>query len=291
MKMKQAYHTGILVSPNRTAATRVACRNSPTVGARRVTRPWGLGDRAPIAISYRPKKTDYLPVVVGAIRRHLGDWPIALLTETEHLPPARWLERNDVQPITDWSHSAKANKVLRLWEHQAVFAQHFERWIWWHDDMVLLRSLADPEATFARPIVARSQRRRPNREMSNWYCWLWDTLTFLRCQNVPAPNPVLHVPRLIRRDALAAIPDHWNRSKLLFEPIYLLWHWHHTGQVPVVEPGVREAVFSGELPSLDQLEADGTALICTFGRKIDQDSARRELGRVYPLDFGLRSAA
>ncbi len=241
--------------------------------------------RAPIAISYRPKENDYLPVVVASIRRHLGDWPIALLVEEEHLPPPTWLDQNKVQAITDWCHSPRANKVLRLWEHQTVFAHHFDRWIWWHDDMVLLRALDDPEVTFSRPVIARRQRKRPNKEMATWHRWLWDTLMFFRCQNVYAPNPVLHVPRLIQRQALAAIPEQWNRSRLLFEPTYLLWHWHQTQTQPVVAPQVRQAVFTGQLPSLETLESQVEAISLTFGRKIDHDSARRVLGRSYPLDF------
>ena len=244
--------------------------------------------RAPIAISYRPKAHDDLPVVVAAIRHHLGDWPIALLTEAHTLPPAAWMESNAIQPITDWCHSPGANKVLRLWEHQAIFARHFERWIWWHDDMLLLRPVADPELEFARPRVRFSQRKRPNRALSTWHCWLWDTLGFFRCQNVPAPNPVLHIPRLIERDALAAIPDTWNRSRLLFEPTYLLWHWHRTGQEAFVDPGVRRAVFAGELPPLADLEGDD-CLILNWGRKIDRPSLERSFGSRYPLNFAVEA--
>jgi hypothetical protein len=245
--------------------------------------------RAPIAISYRPKSHDYLPVVVASIRRHLGDWPIALLTAEEHLPPGDWLQHFGITAITDWSHSDGANKACRLWEHQEVLSRYFDRWIWWHDDMVLLRAVDDPEATFSRPVVARVQRRRPNKVLSTWHGWLWDTLTFFRCQNVNAPNPVLHTPRLIERDALLAIPEQWNRSRLLFEPTYLLWLWHRRGIKPVVETGVRHAVFAGELPPLGELEADAAALTLAFGRKIDQESARRVLGEVYDLDFRVRA--
>ncbi|MFK7958575.1 MAG: hypothetical protein AB8B96_20960 [Lysobacterales bacterium] len=241
--------------------------------------------RPPIAISYRPKANDYLPVVVASIRHHLGDWPIALLTEKAHLPPLPWLHSNQIQPITDWSHSPRANKVLRLWEHQTVFSQHFPEWIWWHDDMVLLRSVDDPETTFARPLIARRQRRRPNKELTKWHTWLWDTLSFFRCQNVYAPNPVLHVPRLITRKALAAVPENWNRSRLLFEPTYLLWHWHQTGANPILAPGVRQAVFKGQLPSLCDLEDNSDSLILTFGRKVCHDSARAAFSQRYPVEF------
>ena len=244
--------------------------------------------KAPIAISYKPKKNDYLPVVVAAIRRHLNDWPIVLLTQPQDLPPPGWLENNAIQALTNWSHSENPNKVLRLWEHQTVFADHFDRWIWWHDDMVLLRPLSDPEETFSEPVVSKPDRRRPNRKQSNWYTWLWDTLTFFQCQNIPAPNPVLHTPRLVSRDVLASIPDHWDRSRLLFEPTYLLWHWHRTSQIPVVKPRVRAACFQGSLPSLESLENEtqDSPNILVFGRKIDQNSARAELGRRYPLNFG-----
>ena len=84
-----------------------------------------LPTTVPIAISYRPKANDYLPVVVAAIRRFLGDWPIVLLTQARHLPPPAWLEAWHVDTITDWAHSDNANKVLRLWEHQEIFAAHF----------------------------------------------------------------------------------------------------------------------------------------------------------------------
>ena len=80
-----------------------------------------LPTTVPIAISYRPKANDYLPVVVAAIRRFLGDWPIVLLTQARHLPPPAWLEAWHVDTITDWAHSDNANKVLRLWEHQEIF--------------------------------------------------------------------------------------------------------------------------------------------------------------------------
>ncbi len=243
-----------------------------------------MESRAPIAFSYRPKEEDYLPVVVAAIRRHLGDWPIALLTEESHLPSKKWLENNKIQTITDWEHSPKANKILRLWEHQYIFARHFDRWIWWHDDMLLLKPLADPEAEFGRPLVRHGQRKRPNKELNNWHNWLWDTLGFFRCLSIPAPNPVLHTPRLIERSELESIPAQWNRSRLLFEPTYLLWHWHRSGQRAEVAENYREAVFEGEIPPLATLEA-GEHVIFNWGRSIDHAAARREFGAIYPVGF------
>ncbi len=243
-----------------------------------------MSKNVPIAISYRPKRHDYLPVVVAAVRRHLGDWPIALLTEPQYLPPARWLTALDIQVITDWQHSPGANKVLRLWEHQAIFARHFERWLWWHDDMLLLRPLADPVTELQRPLVRHGPRPRPNRELSNWQGWLWDTLGFFDCQNIPAPNPVLHIPRLIDREALLSIPAHWNRGRLLFEPTYLLWHWHRQKLEFLVDEDYRIGVFDGQMPAIDELERSGSTFL-TWGRKIDHDSARSEFARVYPVEF------
>lgn len=240
--------------------------------------------KAPIAISYRPKRHDYLPVVVAAIRRHLGDWPVALLTEERDLPPAAWLERNDIRTLTDWQHSPDANKVLRLWEHQAIFARHFERWIWWHDDMLLLHPLEDPVAEFQRPRVRHGPRQRPNRELNNWQGWLWDTLGFFDCQGIAAPNPVLHIPRVIDRAELASIPAAWNRSRLLFEPTYLLWHWHRAGLRYEVDETCRIGVFSGEMPDIASLEQSVHGIL-TWGRKIDHASARAAFARHYPVDF------
>ena len=204
-------------------------------------------NRPPIALSYRPKEQDYLPVVVAAIRRHLGDWPIVLLTENHDLPPTDWLERNEVATITDWQHSPRANKVLRLWEHQEIFAEHFDAWIWWHDDMLLLKHLPDPAETFNRPLVVHRQRKRPNRELGNWQGWLWETLAFFRCQSIYAPNPVLHTPRLIERGHLGSIPANWNRKRLLFEPTYLLWKWHRQQVEPEVARDFRKCQFSGAI--------------------------------------------
>jgi len=238
----------------------------------------------PIAISYRPKRHDYLPVVVAAIRRHLGDWPIALLTREETLPPAQWLDSQDIQVITDWCHSADANKVLRLWEHQDVFARHFERWIWWHDDMLILRPLADPVSEFQRPLVRHGPRSRPNRQLSNWHGWLWDTLGFFECQTIPAPNPVLHIPRLIDRAVLQSIPPDWNRNRLLFEPTYLLWHWDQLGLDYQITEDYRIGIFDGQMPSIEELERRGYSL-ATWGRKIDHEAARASLVRHYPLEF------
>ena len=144
--------------------------------------------RAPIAISYRPKTQDYLPVVVAAIRRFQGDWPIVLLTEAKDLPPADWLAAWQIDAITDWSHSPDANKVRRLWEHQDIFAAHFERWIWWHDDMLLLRPVQDPVAEFSRPRVRHLSKPRPNKKLANWHTWLWDTLGFFECQSMMRPQ-------------------------------------------------------------------------------------------------------
>ena len=243
-----------------------------------------MSSNVPIGISYRPKEHDYLPAVVGAIRRHLGDWPIALLTEKQYLPPDAWLRRYKVQTITGWAHTPKANKVLRLWEHHYVFAQHFDRWIWWHDDMLLLRPIDDPAWEFDQPRIAKRQRRRPNEELSNWHNWLWDTLNFFRCQNIYAPNPVLHVPRLIERQVLDSIPENWNRKRLLFEPTYLLWHWHQQGAKPELAKDFRKSVFKGDVPAVDGLADEGYTML-NWGRGINHDSAREQFGRHYPLDF------
>ena len=240
--------------------------------------------RPPIAISYRPKANDYLPVVVAAIRQHLGDWPITLLTEKQTLPSRRWLHANAITTITDWRHSEKAGKVLRLWEHQQVFAQHFESWIWWHDDMLLLRSLEDPVATFDAPLIAHRQRKRPKKELRNWENWLWETLAFFRCQNIYAPNPVLHTPRLIKRNLLESIPESWNRKRLLFEPTYLLWSWHNAGIQPELARDFRKGFFSGELPTLEALRDRGFTII-NWGQKIDHAQVKAEFGRHYPIDF------
>lgn len=238
----------------------------------------------PIAISYRPKNKDYLPVVIAAIRRHLGDWPIVLLTESQHLPPVEWLLRNKIETITDWTHSPRANKVFRLWEHQKIFAERFESWIWWHDDMLLLRAIRDPEAEFARPLVAHLQRKRPNEQLSNWQNWLWETLAFFRCQSIYAPNPVLHTPRLIRRAHFDQIPREWNRKRLLFEPTYLLWTWHQCGVKPELAKGYRKSVFSGEIPPLNNLESEGYTVL-NWGKQIDHDAAEREFREHYAIGF------
>jgi hypothetical protein len=240
--------------------------------------------RPPIAISYRPKENDYLPVVVGAIRHHLGDWPIALLTEKKTLPAQRWLDSNSIRPITDWRRSARAGKVLRLWEHQQVFAQNFDAWIWWHDDMLLLRPLESPISAFDAPLIAHRQRKRPNKELRNWENWLWETLAFFRCQNIYAPNPVLHTPRLIRRDLLDSIPANWNRKRLLFEPTYLLWAWHSAGIQPELAKNFRKSIFTGEIPPLASLQDQGFTIM-NWGKKIDHEQARTEFGRQYPLGF------
>ncbi|GAB5451257.1 MAG: hypothetical protein Hals2KO_15850 [Halioglobus sp.] len=240
--------------------------------------------RPPIAISYQPKAEDYLPVVVAAIRRHLGDWPIVLVTQQDELPPEHWLQRNGIQSITDWSYSEGANKVMRLWEHQAVLSRHYEKWIWWHDDMLLLRPIADPESEFARAIVRQPEKRRPNKELTNWQRWLWDTLNFFQCQGIAAPNPVLHIPRLIERRVLEGIPSTWLRDRLLFEPTYLLWHWHHQRMTPELAEGYRKGEFKDKLCSLDQLEREGYTILC-WGKKIDHSAAREEFGKYYPLDF------
>lgn len=238
----------------------------------------------PIAISYRPKRHDYLPVVVAAIRHHLGDWPIVLLTAKKDLPPHKWLEINRVDTITDWQHSQKANKILRLWEHQEIFSRHFERWIWWHDDMLILRPVKDPQTEFSRPLVARGERKRPNKELSNWHGWLWDTLNFFQCLNISAPNPVLHTPRVIDREMFNSIPGDWNRTRLLFEPTYLLWRWHQLGVDVEVAECYRKGEFKEQIPPISQLE-DAGFTIFTWGRKMDHESARIEFGKMYPLNF------
>lgn len=243
-----------------------------------------MTDRAPIAISYRPKEPDYLPLVVASIREHLGDWPIALLTEHAHLPPKTWLAEYEVRTITDWVHTASANKVKRLWEHQSIFAQYFERWIWWHDDMYLLRAFDDLEAELSQPRVRFLERNRPNKELNNWHNWLWDTLNFFKCQSINAPNPVLHIPRLIERDVLFSIPHNWDRSRLLFEPTYLLWHWHHQEVKPVIDDGFRVAVFDGPVPDLEPLRAAGHSIL-TWGKKIEHEASVAALGGQWPPTF------
>ena len=237
-------------------------------------------EKPPIAISYRPKEQNYLPVVVAAIRHHLGNWPIVLLTETQHLPPETWLERNEIQMITNWKHSTRANKVFRLWEHQYIFAEHFESWIWWHDDMLLLRPIQDPETEFSLPLIAHRQRKRPNEELNNWQNWLWETLAFFRCQNIYAPNPILHTPRLIRRTLLHSIPENWNRKRLLFEPTYLLWTWHQAGIKPKMANNYRKAVFTGDIPSIETLQSDGYTMF-NWGKKINHQAAQLEFGKLY----------
>ncbi len=243
-----------------------------------------LQERPPVAISYRPKEQDYLPVVVAAIRHHLGNWPIALLTETQYLPPEAWLKRNEIQTITNWKHSARANKILRLWEHQYIFAEHFESWIWWHDDMLLLRSIEDPEVEFRAPLIAHRQRKRPNKKLNNWQNWLWETLAFFRCQNIYAPNPILHIPRVIRKSSLNSIPENWNRKRLLFEPTYLLWDWHQTGIKPEIAGNYRKGVFSGDIPSIESLQADGYTIF-NWGRKVNHQTALFEFEKDYSTKF------
>ncbi len=241
-------------------------------------------ERPPIAISYRPKPHDYLPVVVASIREHLGSWPIVLLSEPENLPPQSWLDQNSIAAINDWSHSPRANKILRLWEHQNVFAQHFDAWIWWHDDMMLLRPLEDPVATFEEPLIRHRQKKRPNKELGNWDAWLWETLAFFRCQSIYAPNPVLHTPRVVRKELLQGIPENWNRKRLLFEPTYLLWSWHNAGIRPHLAKDFRKSVFSGEFPVLSDLRQDGYTIL-NWGKQIDHEAAARYLADLFPTDF------
>jgi hypothetical protein len=240
--------------------------------------------RAPIAISYRPKDQDYLAVVVAAIRRFHGDWPIVLLTQARHLPPPEWLAAWQIDAITDWSHSLNANKVRRLWEHQDIFAAHFERWIWWHDDMLLLRPVEDPTVEFSRPRVRHLSKPRPNKKLANWHTWLWDTLGFFQSQSMCAHNPVCHIPRLIERQFLRAIPANWNRDRLLFEPTYLLSHWHATAQEVELDAGFITRVFGGEMPDIDSL-GDQQFTMLNWGKKIDHASAQRAFAKYYPLNF------
>ncbi len=241
----------------------------------------------PIAISYRPKTNDYLPAVVAAIRRFLGDWPIVLLTEAHHLPPLAWREAWRVEAITDWAHSENANKVLRLWEHQEIFAAHFERWIWWHDDMLLLRPVADPALEFDVPRVRHLARARPNKKLSNWHVWLWDTLGLFESLSMPSHNPVCHIPRLIDREVLHSLPRNWSRQRLLFEPTYLLWHWHHSGAEVELADNFRTCVFKGELPALETLANTG-ATVLNWGRRINHASAQAAFVTHYPLCFAGR---
>jgi hypothetical protein len=246
--------------------------------------PYKMCAEVPICISYQPKQNDYLPVVVAAIRRHLGAWPVVLLTQKKDRPPCEWLRHNRVDTLVDWEHSSGANKVLRLWEHQAILARNFERWIWWHDDMLLLKSVKDPVDEFKRPLVRHEPRERPNRKLGNWQRWLWDTLSFFSCQNISAPNPVLHIPRLIERPVLNSIPENWNRQQLLFEPTYLLWHWHLQNINHEIDDHYRIGVFSGEIPDIDELSTAGYSFL-TWGRKIDHASAHAAFSRHYPTDF------
>lgn len=236
-----------------------------------------MSSRAPIAISYKPKDPDYLPLVVASIRQYLPDWPIIIQAEADDMPPADWLDRHNIQPIIRATHPGDANKVIRLWDHQTVFAEHYARWIWWHDDMYLLRAVADPEATFSEPRVRKLEQDRPNKKLNTWHGWLWDTLSFFQCQSVAAPNPVLHVPRLIERDSLTSIPPHWDRSRLLFEPTYLLWHWHQQQLVPFEDPIFRCAIFKDAIPDVSTLTAAGHTIL-TWGKKIDHASSMKALG-------------
>ena len=242
----------------------------------------------PIAISYRPKTENYLMVVVAAIRRFLGDWPIVLLTEERHLPPRDWLVANEIVTITDWAHSDNANKVLRLWEHQEIFAAHYERWIWWHDDMLLLRPLADPVAEFSRARVRHLAKPRPNKKLSNWHTWLWDTLGFFDSLSMPSPNPVCHMPRVVEKSVLRSLPTNWNRSRLLFEPTYLLWHWQQTGTDVELVKAFRKCVFDGEMPSLESF-TEPELTILNWGRRIDHASAKSAFSTHYPLSFEVES--
>lgn len=242
-------------------------------------------NRIPIAISYLPKMVDYLPSVVGAIRHHLGDWPIHLVTQEQYLPPERWLVSNKVEPLTDWSHSEGANKQKRLWEHQEVLASRFDRWISWHDDMLLMKPVDDPEQKFALPIVRHMERERPNKEMNAWHRLLWETLAFFRIQSMRAPNPILHTPRTIYKSSLESIPSHWDRSRLVFEATYLLWHWNNTNQTPILDPSFRFAVFQNTIPPLDTI-CDSDPTILVWGKKINNTDWRAELVRhQYPVDF------
>jgi hypothetical protein len=243
-----------------------------------------VSKKAPIAISYRPKNHDYLPVVVQAIRRFLGDWPIVLLAEAQHLPPTDWLQQMRIDVIKGWAHSSGANKTLRLWEHQEIFAAHFEHWIWWHDDMLLLRGVTSPALEFSRPLVRRAPEPRPNKKLTQWNCALWDTLGFLENLSIPAPNPVLHIPRLIRRDAFREIPGNWNRQRLLFEPTYLLRYWHETGQHYELDNTFRISIFKGAIPDIATLE-NSDSTILNWGRKIDHSAARAAFAQRYCVEF------
>jgi hypothetical protein len=241
-------------------------------------------ERVPIAISYQPKAQDYLPVVVAAIRRFLGDWPIVLLTQVQNLPPPGWLSVWKIDAITDWSHTPNANKVKRLWEHQEIFATHFERWIWWHDDMLLLRTVQDPVEEFSKPRIRHFSEPRPNKKLSNWHTWLWDTLGFFESQSMPSHNPVCHIPRLITRAHLQSIPANWNRNRLLFEPTYLLSQWHSTAQEVELVAGFRKSIFEGEMPEIDRL-GDQQFTILNWGKRIDHASTQRVFAGHYPLGF------
>ena len=207
-----------------------------------------------------------------------------LVTQEDELPPQPWLARNQIQPLTDWAYSEGGNKVIRLWDHQAALARHHSQWIWWHDDMLLLRPIADPVTEFSAPLVRKAEAERPNKSLSNWEGWLWNTLNFFQCQGITAPNPVLHIPRLIDRDILDSIPPGWQRDRLLFEPTYLLWHWHQQGLEPQVARGYRTGEFKDQITPPDNLRAEGYTILC-WGKKIDHGAAREEFGKHYPLGF------
>lgn len=209
---------------------------------------------------------------------------MVLLTEKHHLPPAQWLQEKHIETITDWEHSRDANKVLRIWEHQEILSAHFAQWISWHDDMLLLREVPRPEVEFARPRVRHGPKNRPNKKMSNWHTWLWDTLNFFECMSIPAPNPVLHIPRLIRKDVLQSIPNQWDRRRLLFEPTYHLWHWECSGQAYEETEGFRICVFKGDIPDMNLL-LNNDLTILNWGKRIDHEVAQREFAKYYPLHF------
>jgi hypothetical protein len=118
----------------------------------------------------------------------------------------------------------------------------------------------------------------------NWQSRLWETLAFFRCQNIKAPNPILHTPRLIRRTLLHSIPENWNRNRLLFEPTYLLWNWHQAGFQTEIAKNYRKSVFSGDIPSIESLQSDGYTIL-NWGKKINHQTAQLEFDKFYSTKF------
>jgi hypothetical protein len=80
------------------------------------------------------------------------------------------------------------------------------------------------------------------------------------------------------------MPANWNRNRLLFEPAYLLSHWHNTAQDVELVAGFRKSIFEGEMPDIDSL-GDLEFTILNWGKRIDHASTQRAFARHYPLSF------